>query len=90
MNAGEARSIAERWVAEEVARSPGEVLCVFTHGSINWMADADPFPASSDLDPVVVVPKLDPARHRPRKRPYGGLAVEAFYVPREWLVSACG
>jgi hypothetical protein len=88
MNAGEARSIAERWVAEEVARSPGEVLCVFTHGSINWMADAEPFPASSDLDLVVVVPKLDPARHRPCKRPYAGLAVEAFYVPREWLVSA--
>jgi hypothetical protein len=54
MNAGEARSIAERWVAEEVARSAGEVLCVFTHGSVNWMADEDPFPSSSDLDLVVV------------------------------------
>ena len=38
MNAEEARSIAERWVGEEVARAPGEVLCVFTHGSVNWMA----------------------------------------------------
>jgi hypothetical protein len=88
MNAGEARSIAERWVAEEVARSPGEVLCVVTYGSINWMADADPFPRSSDLDLVVVVPKVDPARHRLCKRPYGGIAIEASYVPRERLLSA--
>lgn len=88
MNAGEARSIAERWVAGEVARSAGEVLCVFTHGSINWMADEDPFPPSSDLDLVVVVPKVDPVRHRVCKRPYGGIAIEAFYVPRERLLSA--
>ncbi|HEX7507928.1 MAG TPA: hypothetical protein VF550_14215 [Polyangia bacterium] len=87
-NAAEARSIAERWVAEELARLPGEVQCVFTHGSINWLADEDPFPPSSDLDLVVVVPKVDNARHRPRKRPYSGIAVEAFYVPREWLLSA--
>jgi hypothetical protein len=88
MNAGEARSIAERWVAEEVARSPGEVLCVFTYGSINWMADVDPFPPSSDLDLVVVVPKVDPARHRSCKHLYGGIAIEAFYVARESLLSA--
>ena len=88
MNAGEARSIAERWVAEEVARFPGEALCAFTHGSINWMADEDPFPPSSDLDLVVVVPKVNPTRHRVRKRAYGGIAIEAFYVPRERLLSA--
>jgi hypothetical protein len=87
MNAGQARSIAEQWVTEELARFPGEVLCVFTHGSINWLADEDPFSPSSDLDLVVVVPKVDPARHRPCKRPYGGIAVEAFYVPHEWLLS---
>ena len=87
MNAKEARSIAKRWVAEEVARTPGEVLCAFTHGSINWMADEDPFPPSSDLDLVVAVPKVDPARHWPCKRPYGRIAVEAFYVPRERLLS---
>jgi len=44
MNAGEARSIAERWVAEEVSRAAGEVLCVFTGGSVNRMADAEAFP----------------------------------------------
>ena len=87
MNAGQARSIAKQWVTEELARFPGEVLCVFTHGSINWLEDDDPFSPSSDIDLVVVVPKIDPARHRPCKRPYGGSAVEAFYVPREWLLS---
>jgi hypothetical protein len=81
MNAHQARTIAERWVAEEVARAPGETLGVFTHGSINWMADDDPFPASSDVDLAVVVPEVDPARHHPCKRPYGGIAIEAFYLP---------
>ncbi len=79
--------MAERWVAEEVARAPGETLGAFTHGSINWMADDDAFPASSDLDLAVVVPELDPERHHPRKRPYGGIAVEAFYLPRARLSS---
>jgi hypothetical protein len=88
MKAREARSIAERWVAEEVARSPGEVLCVFTSGSINGMADDDPFPPSSDLDLVVVVSKVDPARHQVWKRPYGGIAIEVLYLPRERLLSA--
>ena len=87
-NAGEVRSIAERWVAEEVARFPGEVLCVFTHGSINWMADEDPFPPSSDLDLAVVVPQVDPSRHRPCKRPYLGIPVEVFYAPQAWFLSA--
>ena len=87
VSAKEARSLAERWTAEEVARSPGEVLCVFTHGSINWMADEDPFPPSSDLDLVVVVPKVDPVRHRVSKRPYRGIAIEPFYIPRERLLS---
>ncbi len=88
MNVDEVRSVAGRWVAEEVARSPGEVLCAFTYGSINWMADSDPFPPSSDVDIVVVVPKVDPARHRVYKRLFGGIAVEPFYVPRNRLLSA--
>jgi hypothetical protein len=88
MNAGNARAIAERWVAEQVARWPDEVLAAFTYGSINWMADADPFPAGSDLDLVVVVTNLDPVRHWISKRLYGEIPVEAFYVPRERLLSA--
>jgi hypothetical protein len=88
MNVEEVRSIAKQWVAEETARSPGEVLGAFTYGSINWMADENPFPPSSDLDLVVVVPTVDPVRHRVCKRSFGGIAVEAFYVPRERLLSA--
>jgi hypothetical protein len=88
MNVGEARSIAERWVAEEVARSPGEVLCAFTWGSINWMAGEDPFPPSSDVDLLVVVPKVDRVRHWVSKRPYGGIAIEPFYLPRTRFLSA--
>jgi hypothetical protein len=88
MNAGEARALARRWMAEEVARAGGEVLCGFTGGSINEMADQDPFPRSSDLDLIVVVPKFDPARHSPKKRPYQGLAIEAVYLPRDRFLSA--
>jgi hypothetical protein len=88
MNVQEVRLIAERWVAEEVAQSPDEVLGAFTWGSLNWMADENPFPPSSDLDLVVVVPTVDPVRHRVCKRSYGGVAIEPFYVPRERLLSA--
>jgi hypothetical protein len=88
MTAGEARVLARRWIAEEVARSAGEVLCAFTGGSINEMADADPFPPSSDIDLIMVVPNLDPARHLPEKRPYHGIAIETVFLPRERFQSA--
>lgn len=81
MKVGEARTIAKSWVAEEVARAPQEILGALTHGSINWMADDDAFPASSDLDLAVVVPEVDPVRHHPCKRTYRGIAIEAFYIP---------
>jgi hypothetical protein len=87
MDAGEARKLAESWVAEEVARAPGETLGVFTHGSVNWMADSDTFPVSSDLDLAVVVAEIDPARHHPSKRSYGDIVIEAFYLPLARLSS---
>jgi hypothetical protein len=88
MNAGDVRSIAERWVAEEVSRTPGEILGAFTWGSVNWMAAEEPFPGTSDLDLAVVIPELDPERHRVSKRAYAGLVVEPFYLPRERFLSA--
>jgi hypothetical protein len=54
------------------------------------MADEDPFPRSSDLDLIMAVPKVDPARHSPKKRPYHGVAVEAVYLPRDRFLSAEG
>lgn len=81
MDAGEVRRIAEKWVVDEIARAPGETLGVFTHGSVNWMADGDAFPASSDLDLAVVVAETDPVRHHPYKQSYGGIVIEAFYLP---------
>jgi hypothetical protein len=75
---------------EEVDRSAGEVLYGFTGGSINEMADADPFPRSSDLDLIVVVPTVDPARHFPKKRPYAGVPIEAVYLPHDRFLSAEG
>jgi hypothetical protein len=88
MDAREARAIAEQWVAELVDGSPGEALGAFTYGSVNWMSDNDPVPPTSDLDLVVVVPEVEPARHRVFKRSYGGMAIEASYLPRARLLSA--
>jgi hypothetical protein len=87
MNAGDARLIAESWVAEEASRTPGEILGAFTWGSVNWMAAEEPFPVSSDVDLAVVVPRLDTERHRVRKRAYRGLILEPFYLPRERFLS---
>ena len=83
MNAADARSIAGRWVAEEASRTRGELLGAFTWGSVNWMAAEEPFPETSDLDLAVVVPLLDPERHRVRKSAYAELVIEPFYLPSE-------
>jgi hypothetical protein len=88
MTAGDARVIAARWVSEQLARTPGETRCVFTHGSINWMADDEPFPPSSDVDIAFVVPEVAPGRHRVFKRTCDGIAIEAFYLPIDRLTSA--
>jgi hypothetical protein len=87
MNVREVREIGERWLAEELGRD-GEIVCAFTGGSINRMAEGASFPESSDLDLVLVVPHLDPVRHRTEKRAYGGIAIEPFYVPLERFRSA--
>jgi hypothetical protein len=63
MNAGQARLIADRWVAEEASKATSRLLGAFTWGSVNWMASEDPFPSTSDVD-VVVVPKVDAGHHR--------------------------
>lgn len=69
-------------------RAQTELLGAFTWGSVNWMAAEDPFPSSSDVDLVVIVPKLDPERHRLRKLSYGGIILEPFYLPSERFLSA--
>jgi hypothetical protein len=84
----QARAIAKQWVSDEVGRLGGEILGAFTYGSINWMADDEPLPPSSDVDLVLVVPRVDPARHRILKHSYGGIVIEAWHVPRERLLSA--
>jgi hypothetical protein len=84
----QARAIAKQWVAEEVGRLGGETLGAFTYGSINWMADDEPLPPSSDLDLVLVVPRVEPARHRILKRSYDGIVIEASHIAHERLLSA--
>ena len=49
----DARRIVRQWILEEAAQSPG-FRGAFFHGSINWLADEDSLPATSDVDVMVV------------------------------------
>jgi hypothetical protein len=49
-----AKERAVRWVNDEASKAPGFCGAYFA-GSINWMPDDAPFPASSDVDVKVVV-----------------------------------
>jgi hypothetical protein len=66
--ASEARAAARRWVDAEGSRTPG-FAGAFLHGSINWLAAADPVPATSDVDLILVLdgrtspPKIGKIRH---------------------------
>jgi hypothetical protein len=86
MRVGGAKQVAGRWVAEVAAELPG-FQGAFFHGSINWMAEDDPFPATSDVDVGVVfadsgvLPKLGKLRRE-------GVLVEGAAIARERLATA--
>lgn len=50
----EAKAVARQWVEAEASQMPGFVGA-FIFGSVNWMADDQPFPPTSDLDVRVVL-----------------------------------
>ncbi|MDP3179006.1 MAG: hypothetical protein Q8M76_13950 [Spirochaetaceae bacterium] len=91
MKAGEARSIARSWLdveRERASREGGSIDGAFFTGSINALADADDFPATSDLDLCVILSSPDPSPRRIVKRAFRGLVIEPFYLPRENFPSA--
>jgi len=57
MLVGEAKAIARRWVFDEVSKTPGFLGAYFA-GSVGWMADDAPLPATSDLDVNVVLDQM--------------------------------
>jgi hypothetical protein len=85
---GEAKAAARRWVATEAAGMPG-FAGAFFHGSINWLADADPFPDGSDLDVMLVLDgPLPPTK--PGKFVYDGVLLEVSQLSRAQLGTAEG
>ncbi|MEM7539942.1 MAG: hypothetical protein AAF639_47755 [Chloroflexota bacterium] len=53
MNIKRAKEIARQWVRTEASTMPG-FYGAFYHGSVNWLADEDILPATSDLDIMIV------------------------------------
>lgn len=49
------KDIGRQWVREEASKVAGFYGAYFI-GSINWMAEEDPFPTTSDVDIKVVFP----------------------------------
>lgn len=85
MLVGEARAVARRWVDEEAGQLPG-FQGAFYHGSTNWLPDDAPFPATSDLDVMVVL--ADPGLvAKPGKFIYHGVLLEVSLMPGDQLRS---
>lgn len=80
------KEIVRQWVIDEASQTPG-FHGAFFHGSINWLAEDDALPATSDVDVMVV---LDGAviPEKPGKFIYRGVIIEASYLPAEQVNSA--
>lgn len=85
MRVGDARQIARDWVHDAGRRRPG-VVGAYLAGSVNWLADDDDLPATSDLDVNLVVDAHGalPDRH---KLPRDGVLLEVSYLPLDLLRS---
>jgi hypothetical protein len=81
----QAKAIARRWVIEEATKIPG-FSGAFYHGSSNWLPDEAFFPATSDLDIMVVLADPIPP-DKPGKFFYQDLLLEISYIPLDELQS---
>lgn len=74
----DAKAKAAKWVALEAVPLNG-FGGAFFHGSVNWMADDDIFPVTSDIDIIVLL--TDPEGHLPGKFIFDDLILEVSYLP---------
>jgi hypothetical protein len=81
----QARAVARRWVSDEATKVPGFSGAFFA-GSINELPDDDAFPATSDVDVMVVLAGPDPPK-KPGKLRYHDALLEISYVPEDQLRS---
>jgi hypothetical protein len=80
------KNVAQQWVMEEATSLAG-FNGAFFHGSVNWMADDEPFPTSSDVNVMVVVEGSDPpsALH---KFPYRDVILDVSYMSNKSFASS--
>lgn len=81
----DAKDTARRWVVEEAAVRPGFDGAYYA-GSVNWLPDDAEFPATSDVDVMVVVSGADTPAKR-GKFLYRGVVIEATYLSSDQLQS---
>src|SRR5690349_20171440 len=86
MRAGDVKEAGRQWVLEQGRHTPGFVGAYFT-GSVNWLPDDAPFPATSDLDVHLVLDDPGDAL-KPGKFIYRGVLLEASCIARDQLRSS--
>ena len=79
-----AKDVARQWVIEQVSEVPG-FAGAFFHGSINWLPENVTFPATSDVDVMVVF--ADPPPLKLGKFIYHDVMLEVSYLPGGQLQS---
>ncbi len=80
-----AKDVARQWVIEEAGQTPG--FCgAFYHGSTNWLPDDAAFPATSDVDVMVVLADPNPP-NKPGKFIYRDVMLEVSYMAQDQLQS---
>lgn len=77
MIVSQAKQVAREWVLQEATRIPG-FSGAFYHGSVNWLTEDAIFPATSDLDVMIVLTTMD--RPSPGKFLHQGLLLEVSYL----------
>lgn len=82
----DAKEIARQWVSEEGSGLPN-LVGAFFHGSVNWLPDDAPLPATSDVDVMIVLDDPAPPR-KPGKFRYRNVLLEVSYLPSDQVRTA--
>ena len=81
----EAKEAARHWLMAEAAAISG-AQGAFFHGSVNWLDDEAPFPATSDVDVMVVLDDPGPQpRVKPGKFRYRGVLLDVSNLASDQL-----
>ncbi len=82
----QAKDRVRQWVLEQASHLPG-FRGAFFHGSINWLADEDSLPATSDVD-VIVVLQTPFEQTKPGKLLFQDVILDASFLPADQICSA--